>query len=277
MADNKYSCGIPNVSPRDTAAVESNRIYDSCRDRDCFENVRVFLNGYGHEIIQRTGTVRVKCAEVAWTYIGLDNVQFSRGFYTVNIRFFVRLTFEGCIGVGRPQEFSGIAVLEKRVVLYGGESNVSVFRSEPGGDSFCSAPDLCECERNLPVAVVEVVPPVVLGTRICEVPTECKCCCCACDIPEKIYQNFEGGPLLDEGDRYLTVSLGIFSVVRMVRPAQYLINACEYAVPDKECCAPEEDDPCCVFNNMAFPIAEFTPSACPTRRDRDTKCGCKLN
>ena len=64
-----------------------------------------------------------------------------------------------------------------------------------------------------------------------------------------------------DGDRYLTVSLGIFSIVRIVRPAQYLVSATEYCVPDKECVAPDEDDPCRLFHTMAFPVNEFSPPA----------------
>ena len=59
------------------------------------------------------------------------------------------------------------------------------------------------------------------------------------------------------GERYLTVSLGIFSVIRIVRSAQYLIQATEYCIPEKECVPVEEDDPCRVFRSMPFPTGEF--------------------
>jgi hypothetical protein len=70
------------------------------------------------------------------------------------------------------------------------------------------------------------------------------------------------GDLADDGcNNRLYVSIGIFSVIRIERPAQYLINASDYAVPDKECTAAEEDDPCKLFRSMAFPIQEFSPPA----------------
>ena len=59
----------------------------------------------------------------------------------------------------------------------------------------------------------------------------------------------------------LVVSLGFFSVVRIERPAQFLINAVEYCVPDKECVVAEENDPCKLFRNMAFPVNEFSPGS----------------
>jgi hypothetical protein len=73
------------------------------------------------------------------------------------------------------------------------------------------------------------------------------------------------GTLCDpaEDGRYLAVSIGIFSIIRVIRPGQYLVNATEYAVPDKECVAAEESSPCHLFRHMAFPTAEFNPPAFP--------------
>ena len=80
----------------------------------------------------------------------------------------------------------------------------------------------------------------------------------------------------DSDGRYLTVSLGIFSVVRIVRPAQYLIHATEYCVPDKECISTEDDNPCAVFRNMAFPTSEFRPPGYLPQGGNHGggKCGC---
>ena len=87
MPDSRFGSNCAsNLSQRDVCCIEANRIYDSCRDRDCYENVRVSLSEYGNDIINRTGNIRAKDAYIAWTYIGLDRVRFNRGFYTVNIR-----------------------------------------------------------------------------------------------------------------------------------------------------------------------------------------------
>ncbi len=275
-----------------TVCVETNRILDSCRDRDCFEHVRVFLTETGQDIIERTTQVRVKDAAIAWTYIGIDPVQFNRGFYTVHIRFYIKLIFEACICPGRggagttATEFDGIAVLEKQVVLFGGDSSVSIFRSGSDCTGFCSEPEPCYKERSLPTAVIEAVDPIVLGVRVLEplCPEPVVCCCCACDIPSSIsaclsaplYVEADGdGPSCGrDGDRRLTVSLGLFSLVRLVRPAQYLIQATDFVIPDKECVTSTPDSPCDLFRTMAFPIAEFTPVAGPALvADRD-RCGC---
>ncbi len=275
MPENRFSCN-PTVG-KETVCIETNRILDSCRDRDCFENARVFLTDFGREIIERTTAVRVLDACIAWTNITIDPVQFNRGFYSVNIRFFIKVVFEACVGGGRAQEFDGIVALDKRVILYGGDCNISVFRSsiESG---FCSLPEPCCRERNVPTAVVEVVEPIVLGVKVVEHIHDCCKCCCCCDIPESILGALSGN-LADDDDhgRYLAISLGIFSVIRIVRPAQYLIGATEYTIPDKECISANDDDPCSVFRAMAFPTSEFSTCAyTPTINERlgGGKCGC---
>lgn len=280
MGENRFPCGPSNqASGKEMIAIEANRILDSCRDRDCYEDVKVILTDFGNEIIQRTTSVRAKDACIAWTNIIIEPVRFNRGFYSVNIKFYIKIYFEACVGNGRSQEFEGIVVLEKRVILYGSESNVNIFKSSPDATDYCAVPELCCAGKNVPVAVVEVVDPIILNTKVREHDDCCNCCCCCrCDeVPERISRTLSSS-LCDssDGDRYLTVSLGIFSIVRIVRPAQYLVNATEYCIPDKECISAEDDDPCCVFRQMAFPTSEFCPpDYAPAKGDRPNgKCGC---
>lgn len=264
MAENRFGCS-GGGGGRETCCIETGRIFDSCRDRDCYENVRVSLTDCGCDIINRTGNIRAKDAGIAWTYIGIDPVRFNRGFYTVNIRFFVKITFEACTGGCKPQEFEGIAVLDKRVVLYGGESNVNIFRSGDNAYDLCRGDEKCEAVRNMPEAVVEAVDPIILSSAVYERAPGSPCCCC-CEIPEQIASRMDGtiSTRDTENARYLTVSVGVFSVIRLVRPAQLLVSATEYAVPDKECMAPKEENPCSIFRSMSFPVTEFNPPMTPT-------------
>ncbi len=266
MAENRFG-GNQSYSPgsRDVCCIETDRIYDSCRDRDCFENIRVSLSDYGKEIINRTGNIRAKDAYIAWTYIGVDSVRFNRGFYTVNIRYYLKITFEACIGSNKPQEFEGVAAIDKKVVLFGGEKHVNIFRSEPSDYCFCAQPEAHDCSHRAPTAVVEATDPIILDVKVFDkLSLPSNCCCCCCDIPEHVTCQLES-PIndIDDCDRFLTVSLGIFSIIRLVRPTQLLVNATEYCVPDKECVAPHEENPCAVFNNMAFPTCEFCPPIPP--------------
>lgn len=262
MGENRFSCSGSASGARDSFGIEASRILDACRDRDCFENVRVFLTAIGEDLITRTNQVRVKSAKLCGANIVTDPIQFNRGFYAVNVRFYVKLSFEVCVPMGQSQEFDGIAVLEKRVVLYGGESNVSVFRSS-ATESYCSTPDLVCCAKNHPEAVVEAVEPIVLGAQIMESAAQCRCCCCCCDIPVPVADCLNGTLAEEEGGRFLAVSLGIFSVVRLVRAGQLLVQGTEFCLPDKECCEPDNDDPCGSFRKMPFPTAEFCPITAP--------------
>ena len=252
--------------------IDTSQVFDSCRDRDCFEDTRVFLDELGQSLIEHTTQVRVKTAEICSAAISVDPVQLSRGFYRVTVRCYVRLECEACVCPGRAQSFSGLAVTEKESVLYGGEGEVRVFRSNAVSDSFCSAPCQGEMTTNLPVAVVETVDPVVLGAKVVD-PVTCRCCqCCQCeDIPETV-RGVVGGTPVEQGQRQLAVSLGFFSVIRLERPEQYLVNAVEFSVPDKECSHNDDDTPCDAFNRMAFPIDEFSPGR--VRTDVGFGCGC---
>ena len=125
------------------------------------------------------------------------------------------------------------------------------------------------------MSTVDVVDPIILNSKIKEKGESCGCCCCSCnEIPESVCSGLNGN-LIDANGRYLAVSLGVFSVVRIVRPAQYLITATEYSVPDKVCVSAQEDNPCAIFKTMAFPEGEFsTGEYIPTKLDLNGKCSC---
>lgn len=276
MQDNRFACGASDKAKYENVCIEAKRILDSCRDRDCFEDVKVILTDFGSEIIEHTTGIRAKNACISSAYIGLDPVKFNKGFYSVTIKFFVKITFEACLCGGRSQEFDGVAVLEKKVILFGGESGVSTFKSNTDFSNYCKIPEPCCASKNAPTAIVDAVDPIVLNCKVREKEELCSCCCCcSCEeIPDSVCSSINGN-LSDSNGRYLTVSLGIFSVVRLVRPAQYLISAAEYSVPDKICISSQEDNPCAIFKAMAFPATEFSAGDyAPQKFDGNGKCHC---
>ena len=278
MSDNR-GCSSPFGSGGngETVCIDTLRVLDSCRDRDCYENVRVFLSDFGQEIIEHTTSVRANRAKILWTYVGVDPIRFNQGFYQVNVRFYIKVEMEACMGIGRNQEFCGIAVVEKRVVLYGSTGNVSIYRSDPSVGP-CDLGNSDNYSTNVPTAVVEVVEPVLLSARVAEPGCACCCACCCSDIPAGIASAIPGALNDDDGRNALLVSLGIFSVVRIERPAQYLISATDYCVPDKECRGTEEGDPCSLFRQMAFPVSEFCPPSLAEVNGENAQtggnCGC---
>ena len=56
MPDNRNSS--PCFGGRDTVYIDTNRILDSCRDKDCFEDVPVYLTDVGNEIVDRSSNAR---------------------------------------------------------------------------------------------------------------------------------------------------------------------------------------------------------------------------
>ena len=257
MADNRTCQSYGNVG-RETVCIDCNRVLDSCKDKDCFADVRVYLTEFGQELIEKCVAIRVKCTKIVGVNIDTEPVQFNRGFYQVLIRFYVKLVFECCVNVGRPQEFEGIAVCDKKVILYGSEGNVNIFKSCPSCD-FCSPAPEGSATTNLPTVVLETVDPIALS-----VGTSARDCCCRCcgvgEIPDNVAA-FINGCLTDgyDGCKQLYVTLGFFSVIRMERPGQYLVQATEYSVPEKDCTPCDEEDPCALFDRMAFPVNEFSP------------------
>ena len=282
MAENRGICGQSGGQVRETVCIDTYRVLDSSRDRDCYEDVRVFLSPFGQEIINGTCNVRVRGCEVAWCNVAVDPIQFNCGFYQLTVRYYVLLTLESCMGQGRAQEFNGLAVLEKRSVLYGGEGDVKVYSSSDSS-SACNFNPRDE-GNTAPIGVVETVDPIALSVKVCDRNALSGCCFCTCEqIPQEVASNAIGEIVDPEDGNRLFVSLGIFSVLRLQRPAQLLVNASDYSVPDKESVPVEESDPCKLFRTMSFPSGEFSGTNCagqnqggnqrPAATDRG--CGCR--
>lgn len=264
-----------------TVCIDTMRVLDGCRDRDCFEDVRVYLSACGEQILANSGNLRTRSAKLLWAYVGVDEVPFNCGFYQVSVRYYIEVEFEACVAVGKSQCFKGLVALEKDVILYGGEGRAYSFASSPN-NTYCSINDYNTGSSNDPTAIVETVEPIVLGTKV----VDCNCpCSCTCneysDIPDGVRNSFGEQLVLNSDGPKIYLSLGIFSVIRIVRPAQLLVTASDYSVPDKECTPMSTNDsPCDLFRNIAFPVSQFKGTGCtePQRTEKGNGgCGCKGN
>ena len=85
-SQNGISCGY---SPSGSVLIDTYQVFDSCRGRDCFEDVRVYLDEMGQSLIEHTSQVRCKSAEICSSSISVEPVQLSRGFYRITVRFYV--------------------------------------------------------------------------------------------------------------------------------------------------------------------------------------------
>ena len=248
-------CDLSSV--REAVCIHTHKIFDSCRDKDCVEDLRFYPTASAQEVLSACQMVRGGTAELLYVYTDVEPVTFNRGFYSIDMRFFYRVTLQVGTGTPRCTEAEGLCVFDKRVILFGSEGNAKIFSSK-----FRSGePDIPMLRRsNLPEAVVEAVDPIVLDARLVESGCSRRDCDCdLCEVPPAISQCF-GGELCggDEGRR-IYITLGQFSIVRLERDSQLLVPVYDYCMPEKECSCGSTDDPCSLFRNISFPVGEFFP------------------
>lgn len=113
----------------------------------------MYLTSCGQDIVDRAINVKCTKAEVIWVFTDIEAVPFNRGFYSVDLKYFFKVTLAVFTGVGRPTEVEGLATFDKKVILFGSEGNAKVFESKYKEDAF--DPQLWR-KTNMPHAVVEV-------------------------------------------------------------------------------------------------------------------------
>ena len=140
--------------------IDADRVYDSCGDKDCLSEMRVFFTEANQSIINSAVSVRIREANILDTVVNVEPVTYHCGFYSVDKTFYFEIVLDVYTSDGSaPSTVNGLSVFAKRVILYGGNGNVAVFTSEP--DSSCVDPD----NSSLPVAKVQVAQPMALTAR----------------------------------------------------------------------------------------------------------------
>jgi hypothetical protein len=231
--------------------------------------LRVYFNDENQTIVNNAFAVKSRSAELANVYVDVEPVQFNRGFYSVDMTFCFDVSVEvfdrPCGRTGRkPCIVSGIAVFNKRVILFGSEGNVKVFTSDHENVNNES------CHYNdLPKAVVEAVDPVFLAARLVDADTPAE----GAQIPEMFSEKLEGSFGCVVPLKLVLVTLGLFSIVKLERNVQMLIPAYDFCIPDKECVT-SSSDPCDLFKNIKFPIDEFFPPRFNEHGTGSQGCGC---
>lgn len=256
----------PSSDFREAVCVNVDRIYDCCKDRDCMQDLRVYLCEESQEILNNAVSVKPGQAEILWSYIDVEPLAFNNGFYTVDIQFFIRVSFDVCLASGRPQRIEGCCSFNKKTILFGSEGSAKIYSSEYAPQGFDRN---LEVRSNRPRATVEVLDPIVLSANICNPCDPCGCNTLDLSSVPGYIQACFGGCFADrDNDRRLYATLGMFSIVRLMREVQLLIPACDFCIPEKESCYPSEEDPCGLFGKMEFPLDQFFPP------QRGCECGC---
>lgn len=235
-----------------SVCIDALRVYDSCSDKDCLTDLKVYFTESVQSIIDSAVTVRIKDAEVISVMTDLEPVPFHKGFYSVDMTFFYDISLDVFSAPGTaPVQVNGLSIFNKKVILYGSEGSVKVFTGN------CSPDDLdiqnSQC-GNLPRVSVQVAKPIALSAKLCESTHHVSP---PCRIPSRICQCF-GGEFITSCMRNVYVTLGMFSIVQIERYVQLMIPSYDFCIPEKEC-VNSSDNPCEVFSRLEFPTNEFFP------------------
>ena len=254
-------------------SIHTRKITDSCRDKDCIEDLRVYLTKSSQAVLDTAAGAKVRCADLLYTYIDVEPVAFDRNHYCIDATFYYRILADATVGNCRPAALYGLAAFSKRVVLCGEESKAHIFTS----DTNLNGPDgLSRYSANKPTAVVEVLDPMVLSSKVREV---CDCSCkdvTLTQFPGAVCQLFDEELVLSGENRRLFVTLGQFSIIRLERDAQLVVPVLDYSIPTKECCDSGgcAEDPCEMFSRIPFPAKQFAPRGCDAQTDGADTCSC---
>jgi hypothetical protein len=248
MADRVVPGPVENGAPiREAVCVHTRKVFDGCRDKDCVEDLRIYPTITSQMHIENAFSVRPRSAELLFAQVNVQEITFNRGYYTVDVTYFYRVNGET---FPAGETVTGLAVFDKRVMLFGSEASAKVFTSAD------SAPE----EAGLPIGVVESVDPIVLHLKLVDRDTPLSDDAEQRSIPQDILDHFEEDVIMTEQGRNLFATIGQFSIIRLERDTQLLIPAYDYCIPDKACESTTEDDPCAMFSRIEFPLDEFFPS-----------------
>ena len=248
---------------REAMSIHTRKITDSCRDKDCIEDLRVYLTTGSQNILDNATSVRVRCGDLLHTSMEIHPVSFDHRHYCIDVTFYYRILADAVVQGCRPATLYGLSVFSKKVVLCGEDAKSHMYNSLETG-----------MQNHDPVASVEVLDPMVLGSKVKE---SCDCSCCCQDqapmIPQGIREYFDEDLCMGTERRKLYVTLGQFSIIRLEREAQLVVPVLAYSIPSKECSdggSPAED-PCEMFARIPFPVNQFSPRDC----DHPGGCPCR--
>lgn len=280
MADKVTAGPISSANGvREAVCIHTEKIFSSCRDKDCIEDLLFYPTVSAQSVIDASQSIRGGRVELLYTGVNVEPVSFNRGFFTVDMRFFYRVILQAVNNGLRATEVEGLAVFDKRVMLFGGERRAKVFSS---AQTELDALAPLGSTANLPTAIVEAVDPLLLCARFFD--RSCANCPSGCEgaalgaVPAAIASAFDEPLLLEPQTKQVCVSIGQFSIVRLERGTQLLIPVFDYCIPSGSCQAVGSsscsacDDPCELFESVSFPVDDFFPAGIASETDADSCC-----
>ncbi len=270
MAEINHNCPTDSTCFKEAVCIDAGRVYDSCCDRDCITDMRCHFCVADRELVNHAVSVKLRKATVVDVNIDVEPVSFNRGYYSCDLTFFFLVEVDvyqephSC-----PTCITGMCFYSKKAILYGSEGSVKTFTNEFSND--------CDCNNktvmggNNPKCVVSCVEPIALSARLGNTHT-CEAPCC---VPKCVCNALGGTPDFDNdtsNQKSVFVTLGLFSVIQLIRNVQMLVPVYDFCIPEKQC-TDECDSPCDVFKKISFPTDDFFPPR-PCDLKTDSGCSC---
>ena len=256
MADNRFS-GTDTSSFKEAVCIDAGRVYDSCCDRDCLEDLRCYFTGESQSLIDNALSVKLTKSKVLNVLIDVEPISFNKGFYSCDLTFFFLNDLDVYTAPNScPTQVSGISSFSKKVILYGSDGNVQVFSSDRGTTG-SSCDKTAIANSNSPKCVLQCVDPVPLTARMGTVNDTYQN---ISYIPQEV-ADYMGAPLVTcnaVGSATVYVTLGLFTIVQLIRDVQMLVPVYDFCVPEKQC-DDTTDQPCDIFRKIKFPTDDFFP------------------
>lgn len=266
---------------REAVCAQVEKVYDSCKEKDCIEDAKVFFKNQkkAQYVIDNAINVKCKAAEVVDVFADVEPVPFKRGFFTVDVKFFIEVMLDFFVpcptGGTKIYPMTGLVVFDKKVILFGSEGNVKIFKSRFVEKDVGPSEKSALQQDNMPIAKIEVAEPICLNAKIQDIADKFfddKCCQIprsVMDALDDIDDDFDESDILetrggkdDDDDipnRRVVATIGLFSIIKLVRLVQVLLPAFNFCVPDKKCVAATDENPCDLFETIDFPVDEFFP------------------
>lgn len=270
MADNRYASECNSGTYfKEAVCIDTMRIYDSCADKDCLEDIRVLVAPEQQQLIDCAKDVRIRDVSVITVYTDVTELPFNKGRYTVDITFFLEVYVDLMGGLQAPiVPITGIAIFNKKCVMYGSEGGVKSFYSDSSREELFSA-------SPAPIASVQVATPVALSAKLCKHRGHHGCHCYCEDgssrLPDVFRRRYGDIDYENHGEKGIYATIGLFFIVQLMRNVQMLIPAYDFCIPTKECSCGNSNTPCDLFSTIDFPTEEFFPP----KAEEDSGCGCK--
>ncbi len=255
MSDRRCCPDMSHI--KEAICIDTEKVYDSCADKDCLRDLRVYVPEPCQHAVDCAVGVRCRGCEILNCLVEVEKVPFNKGCFSVDLTFFIKVTVDLIGPPGCPiTVICGLCVFSKKCILYGSEGSVRIFTSRYKEDAVDQP--LPPMDTN-PKAKVQCADPICLSAELCRV---CDCCNTLGEneisVPNSVARHFDGCLGCCRGERAVKVTIGVFSIIQLTREVQILIPAYDFCVPTKDCCC-DTEDPCDAFKKIKFPVDEFFP------------------